>query len=263
MQQLTKANFFEKIVIKDPSVLACSWLLVQILILAQYFDRDYDPSEHKHRSTFQHWYGYWVFAPTYAFYLVLVVYITMEQAGSSQMISQVYGLVAPRKDPAGTYNAVENDLLVLQDLSVDAPSLPEGGESAEAHRETVIDDYIDGYKMTPQDFARESSLNRSLINKVLWTFPSIFLASSKISFDIHREYSWHLVLLPLYIYIFFLLFVAVQRRNWFMHTQREIDVEDRRIAQELKKQREKAHTQLIEQFRRAPSEGEGAEAIDL
>lgn len=244
MDQLTKSNLFEKIIIKDPSVITCAWLLVQLVILGQYFDKDYNPSEHANRTTFQHWYGFWVFAPTYAFYLFLVVYITVEQAGSTQAITRVFDMVAPRRGGSNDYQVMSSDVLVFQDLSMNADTGTTLDSSSAPSAAEINDDHIDGYKMTPQDFARESSLNRSLINKVLWTFPSFFLASCKISFDTHDHYSWHLILTPLYIYVSFLLFVGYTRQNWFMHSQREIDIEERRIQKNLTDQRIRTHTQI-------------------
>lgn len=257
MNGIKDFNFFEKIVIKDPSALVCTWLIVQLIVLAQFFDKGHDPGKNG-RSSFQHWYGFWVFAPTYAFYLILMIYIVIEQAGAAKSISDVYNLVAPKKKKAGTveYARVPN-VLELDNLSVGSvlqPDNPAGAESAQAQkrkREREREDYIDGYKMGPGDYERESALNRALINKVLLTLPTIFIASCKISFDRHDEYSWHLVLLWLYLYFGFFLAVAVMKGNWFMRSQREIDIEDEFTRLHLKTEREKAMKQIYDACEKA------------
>lgn len=254
MNNVREFNFFEKIVIKDPSILCCSWLIVQTAILAQYFDKGHDPAKNG-RSSFQHWYGFWIFAPTYAFYFILMVYIVIEQAGAAKSISDVYNMITPLKDKKHTYARVAS-VIELDSLSTTTKTKSNATEQSATTKGSIEDEYIDGYRMGPGDYERESALNRSLIHKVLLTFPAIFLSSCKISFDRHDEYSWHAVLFWLYGYFGFFLAVAIQKGNFFMRSQREIDIQDDIIRANLKRARESAYNQMKEKFQRQYEETE-------
>lgn len=245
--EIKVSDLFEKIIIQDPSVIVCGWLLIQFLVLAVYLDSGFSNKKHG-KSSVETWYGFWIFAPTYFFDIFIVVFSTFIQADESKSIGKAYGTVSLIK--ATNYSQLDNleHNVALDDIGFNDPYIPGSGFSsiAAAEEEDGGKDYIDGYKMTPGDYARESALNRSLINKWLWTLPSFILASCKISFDKNDAYSWHLIFLPLYIYICVFLGVAVARNNLFMRKQRDIDREDRRVARELKKIREAVKEQLKE-----------------
>lgn len=254
MNQLKFSNLFEKVVIQNPSVLVCSWLLSQFVVFAHFLNQNFDNRKHN-KSSIEMWYGFWIFAPTYFFDIFILIYITVEQAGSAQSIANTYKSISLVKS---TNYAALDDSKELEALGGDLgfndpyiPGLEPGGADDEKTENRSIkndggDDYIDGFKMTPSDFARESALSRSLINKWLWTLPTFILASCKISFDKNNDYSWHYIFLPLYVYIALFLFVAFELKNWFMRSQRSIDREDREKERELRKIREDAKNQLKE-----------------
>lgn len=237
LDRVLDGNWFEKIVIQDPSVLVFAWLLVQFCVLARFFDHGGYVDPH---TAFEQWYGFWVFAPTYAFDIILLVYVGVEQAGVAKRIKSVHGHVRPSK-------VMYSSLPVLR--SVEEISL-DGGESGGARSggdpEGIL---LAGEQMTPHDLALESSINLSLATKWYWTLPSTILASCKISFDRHAAYSWFLILLPLYIYFFMFLLVAIKRGNWFMRSQREIAEAEERDRTQRRADRDAATQELLERMR--------------
>lgn len=267
MDEVLNSNWFEKIVIQDPSVAVFTWLLLQFLVLASFLENGistYKPE----KTSFEQWEGYWIFSPTYAFDLCLFIYVSVDMSSASRKITSVFNSPAPflrtgGGGGGGAQNSEYNPLAEMENLDTMTIGIAEpdfeGSDNNNNNNNTLnikmptkremieIDggeDKIDGFQMSSEDIARESALNRSLANKWLWTFPSFFLASSKISFDKDNHYSWYLVFLPLFIYLSVFLAVAIKRENWTMRTQKEIDFLDRKAEKRRKTLRENLAAQL-------------------
>ncbi len=246
-------DMFEKIAIDKPSIVVVSWILLQAIVFAQFLGSGFDNKKH-HKSSFEMWYGFWIFAPTYAFDIGIVIYASFFQSKEAKAIEKVYRSVSLIKSTNYSQLDGMNEMDALGDLGFNDPYVPgnigEEPAAAAAAGAAIIEDggedYIDGHKMTPADYARESALTRSLINKWIWTLPTFFLASCKISFDKNDAYSWHLIFLPLYIYLTILLVVAVAVKNLFMQAQRDIDRKDRAEIRALAKIREAVKEQIKE-----------------
>lgn len=242
--QITMGTF-EPILIYEPSIVVCLWLFTQLIVIGFAADGHHDVAKHN-KSFFEQWYGFFVLLPTLLFDIGLFFYATLEQTASAKLIkraAQSVALNVSTRVAGGTQYA---QLDLSADLSAPPEAQPIEAMFADEINPEAISaateadggaDRIDGYQMTASDLARESALNRVLVNKWIWTFPSTFLAACKMSFDTRRAYSWNIVLLPLYIYLAVLLVIAINRGNFFMRDQREIDRWEREKRRQFDAQR--------------------------
>jgi hypothetical protein len=236
-------DWFSRIEIVDPSVMVCSWLSAQLFMLCWYFDGG--PYRGDHLSYFDQWYGFWVFWPTHLFNMRLCLSILLNQTTEVQRIKSVFGAVMP------TRRSTNYEMLPVDAEPPDPLDLitPQQSTAAVSDWSEVPDplnegEFVDGFAMTTEDYAREAALDRSLLSKWLLTWPSVIFASVKISYDQAERYSWFVVFVPLYLYFAVLLSVAVQRGNWFMRKQREIDRADARERRRLQENRRLATAQI-------------------
>ena len=268
--QITMGTF-EPILIYEPSIVVCLWLLAQFIVFGFAADGHHDVSKHN-KSFFEQWYGFFVLLPTLAFDIGLFFFATLEQTASAKLIKRAAQSVALNissraSGGAGSYQHLD----ISGDLSAPPESQPVDAMFAdEINPETISAaveadggvDRIDGYQMTASDLARESALNRVLVNKWIWTFPSTFLAACKLSFDSRSAYSWNIVLLPLYIYLGLLLMIAVNRGNFFMRDQRDIDRWEREKRRQFDAQRRDVKT-ILREHEDAEKGGDLIKSIDI
>lgn len=254
-------GMFEPIQIYQPSIIVCSWLLIQLIVFGFAADGGHDVTKHN-KSFFEQWFGFFVLLPTFIFDIGLFFYATLEQTASAKAIKKAAESVVMNISTRTTSRPY-----VKLDISADLSALPEKKEVAPGLFEELNpasleaakkadggEEKIDGYQMTASDLARESSLNRVLVNKWIWTFPSTFLAACKLSFDTRRAYSWHVVFFPLYLYLLVLLVVAVAVGNVFMRNQRDIDRFERDKRRQLEQQRKRIR-EMLEQQDKSETDG--------
>lgn len=255
--QITMGTF-EPVLIYEPSIVVCTWLMLQLLVFGFAADGNHDVAKHN-KTFFEQWYGFFVLLPTLLFDIGLFFYATLEQTASVKLIKRAAQSVALNVTGSGRPARSQYDQLdIAGDLGMPGVSSNQAATDAiiadeinEATISAALEadggaDRIDGYQMTASDLARESALNRVLVNKWIWTFPTTFLAACKMSFDTRRAYSWHVVFLPLYIYLAVLLVIAINRGNFFMRDQRDIDRWEREKRRQFDAQRRDVKTILKE-----------------
>jgi hypothetical protein len=207
---------YEKVIIYCPSVFVCSYILIQLMVLAHFFDSHYDNNK-EHQSLYEQWYGFWIMTPTFVFDSILLVCVSFERAKRNKNISERDTEIESRRLKKIRSNQDDNEFGITEDEDED-------DEDEEDQSATL-------FEKTAEEEARVTSLNISLIQKWLWTTPTFFLAACKISWDHRNEYSWKFIFTPLAIYISYFIWVGIQKKNFGWQDQRDIDIAEKRQLQ--------------------------------
>ena len=232
MNQAEKLLEFEKVVIYCPSALVSAYILVQLYVLANLFDTDYDNNA-ENQSMFEQWYGFWIFMPTFVFNTGLTIYVGLSTSRRSKALSE--------RDAEINAQRVTNGKKTVNSLDIELEGDDDDDEDAD-----VDDDLVqkqDVSEITAEEETRIMSMNISLISKWLWATPTFFLAACKISWDHDNEYTWKFIITPLTAYIMYYFVIAVKMHNYTWQDQRDIDIAERRqlemevISKELAKKR--------------------------
>jgi hypothetical protein len=203
-------------------VYVSSYVLLQSVVIAHFFDMHFDNNK-PNLSLFYQWLGFWIFSPTFVFNFSLVLYITFEKNIRTWNINKKQTDTESQRLKKMSSEKRRNDFdMDEEEEEEDDEDDVEGGEKPRG---------VDSTEITADEETRVISLNVSLMQKWLWTTPSVFLAACKISWDHKDNYTWKFIFTPLALYVVYFIWVGYKHENWLWQDQRDIDEAEKRQLQ--------------------------------